>query len=56
MHYVALVLTCLCLATERLTVKANMTAEEEKRIAIADSVYGIAGLLVVVTGYLRVSA
>ena len=34
-HYLGLVLTCLCLATERLTVKENMTEEEEDRIAIA---------------------
>ena len=27
-HYLGLVLTCLCLATERLTVKENMTEEE----------------------------
>ena len=45
----------LCLATERLTVKENMDAEEEDRIAIADLVYGGAGLLVVYTGYLRVT-
>ena len=54
-HYLGLVLTCLCLATERLTVKENMTEEEEDRIAIADTMYGVAGLLVVVTGYLRVT-
>ena len=54
-HYLGLVLSCLCLATERLTVKSEMTKEEEERIALADIVYGAAGLLVVVTGYLRVT-
>ena len=54
-HYLGLVLVCLCLATERLTVKENMTAEEEDRIAIADAIYGVAGLLVLYTGYLPVT-
>lgn len=54
-HYLGLVLTCLCLATERLTIKESMTPQEEDRIAIADAVYGLAGLLVVSTGYLRVT-
>jgi hypothetical protein len=55
-HYLGLILTCLCLATERLTVKADMSAEEEDRLAIADALYGVAGGLVVFTGYLRVTA
>ncbi len=54
-HYLGLVLVALCLATERLTIKAGMSAEEEQRMAIADSVYGLAGLLVLATGYLRVT-
>lgn len=54
-HYLALVLTVGCLVTERLTVKPAMTKEEEERMSIADIVYGGAGLLVVVTGYLRVT-
>ena len=54
-HYLGLILVCLCLATERLTIKAGMTEEEENRIALADITYGGAGLLVVVTGYLRVT-
>jgi len=52
-HYLALVLATACLMTERLTIKPNMTQEEETRMQIADSVYGVAGLLTVVTGYLR---
>ena len=32
-----------------------MTKEEEERIALADIIYGGAGLLVLVTGYLRVT-
>jgi len=36
-------------------VKADMTPEEEDRLAIADALYGVAGALVVYTGYLRVT-
>jgi len=52
-HYLGLVLVVGALATERWTVKANMSDEEEQRLVIADSVYGIAGVLVLYTGYLR---
>jgi len=54
-HYLGIILSVLALATERLTIKPAMTMEEEDRIAIADAVYGAAGLLVVYTGYLRVT-
>jgi len=52
-HYSALILATACLTAERLTIKAGMTQEEETRMQIADSLYGVAGLLTVVTGYLR---
>jgi len=55
-HYFALLLSVACLTVERVTVKPAMNREEETRMAIADSLYGVAGLLVVVTGYLRVTA
>lgn len=54
-HYLALVVSTVCLTTERLTFKANMSAEEESKMQIVDAVYGVAGLLTVVTGYLRVT-
>jgi len=54
-HYFALILTVACLTVERLTVKENMSGDEEDRMALADALYGVAGLLVVVTGYLRVT-
>lgn len=54
-HYLAMIVSTLCLTTERLTIKPGMTKEEETRMAIADFVYGLSGLLVVVTGYLRAS-
>ena len=52
-HYLGLVLVVGALTTEKWTVKANMTEAEETRLVIADSVYGIAGILVLYTGYLR---
>ena len=52
-HYLGLVLVVGALATEKWTVKANMSEEEEQRLVVADSVYGIAGVLVLYTGYLR---
>ena len=45
-HYLGLVLVVGALATEKWTVKANMSEEEEQRLVVADSVYGIAGVLV----------
>ena len=55
-HYLGLVLSVGCLVTEKLTVKAGMPEEDEKLLVKVDSVYGLAGLLVVVTGYFRVVA
>ena len=55
-HYTGLVLSTLCLATERLTIKPGMSPEDEDLVAAADAIYGLAGLLVVYTGYLRVTA
>jgi uncharacterized membrane protein len=54
-HYASLLVTCACLVTERLTVKADMSEEEERRLVFADSVYGIAGLALFVSGYYRVT-
>lgn len=55
-HYLGLALSVGCLVTERLTVRAGMSEEEEKRLVVADSIYGLAAVLIVVTGYLRVVA
>jgi len=54
-HYLALILAVGSLMTERLTIKPGMTKEEEERMSIADITYGGAGLLVLVTGVLRVT-
>ena len=54
-HYLSFLVSFGCLIVERLTIKPAMSMEEEKTMAIADAVYGLAGLGVVVTGYLRVT-
>eukprot|EP00440_Ansanella_granifera_P021492 gb/GFBE01023329.1/.p1 GENE.gb/GFBE01023329.1/~~gb/GFBE01023329.1/.p1 ORF type:complete len:281 (+),score=53.76 gb/GFBE01023329.1/:1-843(+) len=55
-HYLALIVSTGALVTERLTIKPGMTKEEEERLAFADAVYGVSGLLVLITGYLRVTS
>jgi len=52
-HYLSLLIGTACLVTERLTVKANMSEEEENRITIADSVWGVSGVGVAISGYYR---
>lgn len=54
-HYLGLVLVTMSLAAERLLVKPDMSADDELKLVIADSVYGIAGVLVLVSGYFRVT-
>jgi putative membrane protein len=54
-HYLGLGLVVGSLVTERLTVKAGMSDKDEEFMGNADIVYGIAGVLVLYTGYLRVT-
>ena len=54
-HYLGLVLFCLCLATERVLIKPDMTKENVELMSQADLVYVISGILVFATGYLRVT-
>ena len=55
-HYLSLFVIVGCLVTERLTVKANMSDEEEDRLAIADTSLGLSGALLAYTGYIRATA
>ena len=55
-HYLSLFIIVGCLVTERLTVKANMSDEEEDRLAIADTTLGLSGALLAYTGYIRATA
>lgn len=54
-HYLGLVLVSMSLAVERILVKPGMSIENEKVMGYADIVYGLAGTLVLYTGYLRVT-
>ena len=54
-HYLGLVLVVASLTVEKMLVKPNPSEEDAKKLVIADSVYGIAGVLVLYTGYLRVT-
>lgn len=55
-HYVALLGILGCTMAERLTIKPNMTPEEEDFIAGADIGLGVFGALIAYTGYLRAVA
>lgn len=52
-HYAALLCCVGVLVTERLTVKSDMTFEQEELLWKADALYGIAGLALAVSGYYR---
>tara|TARA_Y100001970_G_scaffold282835_1_gene396649 strand:- start:7273 stop:7758 length:486 start_codon:yes stop_codon:yes gene_type:complete len=53
-HYLSIVLCFGSLLFERLKVKVDLNRVEAISIVIADSVYGIAGLSLLVSGILRV--
>jgi len=50
------VLVAASLTTERLLIKPGMSQDDEIKVIIADTVYGVAGLLVLVSGYYRLTA
>mmetsp|Transcript_666 Transcript_666/g.1976 ORF Transcript_666/g.1976 Transcript_666/m.1976 type:complete len:294 (+) Transcript_666:1223-2104(+) len=54
-HYLALLGMVAALVTERLLIKNDMSENDFDLVTTADSVSGIAGLLLTVTGYLRVT-
>lgn len=53
LHYLSLGLIFTSLSTELFTLKQDLTNREGWRILIADTIYGIAGITVLVTGILR---
>jgi uncharacterized membrane protein len=55
-HYLGLILAAASLTAERFLVKPGMTTDEEEKLAMADIAYGIAGLLITVSGYFRITA
>lgn len=56
-HYFSILSFVGILMTERWTLEngPNLTDDEENRLAIADTLYGVFGLLLVYTGYYRLS-
>lgn len=56
-HYFSVLAVVGILMTERLTLEngPNLTEDEENRLAIADTLYGVVALLLVYTGYCRFS-
>ena len=53
-HYLGIILCFGALMFERITLKINLSKNETISIIIADVIYGIAGLAILITGILRV--
>ena len=56
-HYFSIIGIVAAIMTERWTLEngPNLTEDEENRMAIADIVYGLIGVLIVYTGYCRLN-
>jgi hypothetical protein len=52
-HYLSLFVIVGALMYERLTVAPGLSVEKEKGLAIADSLLGVSGLALLVSGYYR---
>ena len=52
-HYLSLLLMTASIMTERLTVQADMSLEDEKLLGTADILTGVAGTLLLASGYYR---
>lgn len=52
-HYLSIIVIVASIMTERLTVKAAMSIEEEKLLGVADIMTGVAGTALLVSGYYR---
>jgi len=53
-HYLGIILCFGALMFERIILKINLSKNETISILIADVIYGIAGLAILITGILRV--
>ena len=53
-HYLGIILCFGALIFERIILKINLSKKETISIIIADVIYGIAGLAILITGILRV--
>lgn len=52
-HYLSIILVVMSLVTERILIKPGMSEDDFDTVANADIVYGVSGLLLTFTGYLR---
>jgi len=53
-HYLGFMLAFASLTVEVFNLKKEMTLDEAKKVAFADAAYGIAAVIILVTGVLRV--
>tara|TARA_Y100000589_G_scaffold22334_1_gene18598 strand:+ start:159 stop:647 length:489 start_codon:yes stop_codon:yes gene_type:complete len=53
-HYLGIILCFGALMFERIILKINLSKKETISIIIADVIYGVAGLAILITGILRV--
>jgi hypothetical protein len=54
-HYVSILLVMASLVGQRVLVKASMSDEEEDTLQLFDTIYGVSALLLVISGYYRVT-
>lgn len=52
-HYLSLFVMVGALTFERFTVEPGMSEEKEKALGIADAIYGVAGVTLLISGYYR---
>ncbi|WP_159789954.1 DUF2214 family protein [Sodalinema gerasimenkoae] len=53
-HYLSFMLAIAALVVERLSLQSDLSLEKARRIVIADVVYGLSAIGVLITGVLRV--
>ncbi|NMG57257.1 DUF2214 family protein [Geitlerinema sp. P-1104] len=53
-HYLSFMLAIAALAVERLSLQADLSLQAARRIVVADVVYGLSAIGVLITGILRV--
>jgi hypothetical protein len=54
-HYVSILLVMASLVGQRVLVKAGMSDEEENTLQLFDIIYGVSALILVISGYYRVT-
>jgi hypothetical protein len=54
-HYVSILLVMASLVGQRVLVKAGMSDKEEDTLQIFDAIYGLSALILVISGYYRVT-